>query len=86
MKLKDGFITYEVNGEHYTVPAGDQSFNGLIKSNKTAAEVVEMLKKDTTAEEIAQALYEKYDAPIEVIRKDVDCIIEKLRGIGAIDD
>ena len=86
MKLKDGFITYEVNGDHFTVPAGDQSFNGLIKSNKTAAAVIEMLKNDTTAEEITNALYEKYDAPIEVIRKDVDGIIKKLREIGAIDD
>ena len=85
MKLKEGFITYEVSGEHYTVPAANQSFNGLIKSNKTAAEVIELLKKDTTAEEITRALYEKYDAPEELIRKDVDGIIEKLREIGAID-
>lgn len=86
MKLKDGFITYEVSGDHFTVPTANQSFNGLIKSNKTAAFVIEMLKKDTTAEKITAALYEKYDAPVEVIRKDVDGIIEKLRGIGAIVD
>lgn len=86
MKLKEGFVTYEISGDHFTVPAGDQSFNGLIKSNKTAAEVIEMLKKDTTAEEITKALFEKYDAPEEVIRKDVDNIINKLREIGAIDE
>ena len=85
MKLKEGFITYEVSGEHYTVPAGNQSFAGLIKSNKTAAEVIEMLKKETTAEEITKALYDKYDAPEELIRRDVDGIISKLREIGAID-
>ncbi len=86
MKLKNSFITYEIGEDHFTVPAGHQSFNGLIKSNKTAAEVIEMLKKDTTAEDITKALYEKYDAPEEVIRKDVDGIIKKLREIDAIDD
>ena len=86
MKLKEGFVTYEISGDHCTVPAGNQSFHGLIKSNKTAAYVIELLKQDTTAEKITAALYEKYDAPVEVIRKDVDGIIEKLRGIGAIVD
>ncbi|MBQ7699417.1 MAG: PqqD family protein [Clostridia bacterium] len=86
MKLKEGFVTYEVSGEHFTVPVGDQSFSGLIKSNKTAAFVIEMLKNDTTAEEITKALYEKYDAPEEMIRSDVDSIINKLREIGAIDE
>lgn len=86
MKLKEGFITYEVGGDHFTVPVGNQSFNGLVKSNETAAFVIEHLKEDTTAERITKALYDKYDAPEDVIRADVDRIIEKLREIGAIED
>ena len=30
-------------------------------------------------------MYEKYDAPKEVLQKDVDAIVEKLRGIGALE-
>ena len=86
MKLKEGFVTYEISGDHFTVPAGNQSFNGLIKSNKTAAYVIELLKQDTTAEKITDALYEKYDAPKEIIATDVDGILQKLREIGAIED
>lgn len=86
MKLKDGFITYEISGDHYTVPVGNQSFAGLVKSNATAAFVIEMLKNDTSAEEITKALFEKYDAPMDVIRKDVDNVINKLREIDAIEN
>ena len=59
------------------------SFAGLVRSNKTAAFIVECLKTDTTKEQIVAAMYEKYDAPKEVLQQDVDSIVEKLRGIGA---
>ncbi len=37
MKLKDGFITYGVGDEQMLVSTGASAFNGLVKSNKTAA-------------------------------------------------
>lgn len=86
MKLTKGFVTYEISGDHLTVPTGNKAFTGLIKSNKTAAFIIEMLKKETTPEEITNALFEKYDAPKEMIKKDVDNIIAKLVEIGAVED
>lgn len=58
----------------------------LSEGNKTAAFIVECLKKDTTEEQIVEVMYEKYDAPKEVLQKDVESIVEKLRGIGAIEE
>ena len=43
------------------------SFAGLVRSNKTAAFIVECLKTDTTKEQIVEAMYEKYDAPKDVL-------------------
>ena len=62
------------------------SFAGLIRSNKTAAFIVECLKEDTTQEKIVEAMFEKYDAPKEVLAKDVSDVIEKLRKVGALDE
>ena len=31
-------------------------------------------------------MYEKYDAPKEVLQKDAESIVEKLRGIGALEE
>ena len=86
MKLKDGFITHNSAGEHITVTAGTTAFNGMIRSNQTAGFIVECLKHEVTKEDIITKMLEKYDAPKELIEKDVDKIVEQLHNIGAIDD
>lgn len=86
MKLKEGFITHESEGEHITVSAGGSAFSGLIRSNGTAGFIVECLKTETTQEEIVRKMLEKYDAPREVIAADVGKILATLRGIGALDE
>ena len=86
MKLKDGFITYETDGEQILVAAGQVSFAGLVRSNKTAAFIVDSLKKETTKESIVEAMAAKYDAPRSVIAEDVEKILNQLRGIGALDE
>ena len=62
------------------------SFAGLIRNNKTAAFIVECLKEETTEEKIVEAMFEKYDAPKDVLAKDVADVIEKLRKVGALDE
>ena len=85
MRLKDTFITHASDGEQVLIDV-TSSFAGLVRSNKTAAVIVEGLKKDTTEAQIVEVMYEKYDAPKEVLQKDVESIVEKLRGIGAIEE
>ena len=85
MKLKEGFITHESNGEHITVTAGNTAFNGMIRSNSTAGFIVECLKKKMEKEEIITKMLDTYDVPREVLEKDVEKILEQLYSIGAID-
>lgn len=86
MRLKEGFITHETDGEQVMVATGGIDFAGLVRSNKTAAFIVDQLKTDTTREAIVDAMEERYDAPRDVIARDVENILEKLRSIGAIDE
>ena len=83
MKLKDTYITHESDGEQILLDTSS-SFAGLIRSNKTAAFIVECLKEETTKEKIVEAMFEKYDAPKDVLAKDVSDVIEKLRKVGAL--
>ena len=85
MKLKDTYITHDSDGEQILLDTSS-SFAGLIRSNKTAAFIVECLKEDTTEEKIVEAMLEKYDAPKDVLAKDVSDVIEKLRKVGALDE
>lgn len=86
MKLKEGFITHEMDGEQILVSAGDVKFSGLVRSNKTAAEIINLLKVGTSREAIIRTMLEKYDAPEAVIAGDVDRVLENLRKIGALDE
>ena len=85
MKLKDTYITHDSDGEQILLDTSS-SFAGLIRNNKTAAFIVECLKEETTEEKIVEAMFEKYDAPKEVLAKDVADVIEKLRKVGALDE
>lgn len=85
MKLKDTFVSHVTNGEQILVDVSS-SFSGLIRSNKTAAFIVDQLKSETTLDSIVDAMFEKYDAPREVLRRDAQAVIDKLRSVGAIDE
>lgn len=84
MKLDPKFLTHETKGEHITVSTAGTKFNGLIRSNSTAAFIIEKLKSDTTQEQIVDSILEKYDADRQTVEKDVANVISSLRAIGAI--
>ena len=85
MKLKYTYITHDSDGEQILLDTSS-SFAGLIRNNKTAAFIVECLKEENTQEKIVEAMFEKYDAPKEVLAKDVLDVIEKLRKVGALEE
>ena len=88
MKLKPGFITHNVGKEQMMVAAGPaaKQFHGLVRSNETAAFIVNCLKKETTEEAIVEAMCREYDAPRERIAADVAEILGTLRRIRALDE
>ena len=85
MKLKENFITQEMDGEQIMVAAGG-GFAGMVRSNATAAFIVDCLKTGTTKEAILDAMEKKYDAPRKVMSADVDMVIGNLRKVGALDE
>ncbi len=86
MKLKSSFITHQVANEHITVSTANSDFSGIVRSNETAAIIIEALKKDTTPEIIADNICERFEAEYEVVLADVQGVIDSLREIGAIDE
>ena len=85
MKLKNEFMTH-MDGENQMMVDVSAKFSGLVRSNKTAAEIIDLLKMDTTEENIISAMRKNYDASESVLKQDVHRIIETLRSIGAIDE
>ena len=85
MKLKEGFIAREIAGENMMVSITG-AFSGFVRSNETAAFIVDCLTEETTEQEIIRRMLEKYDAPQEIISEDVKMVLDTLRGIGALDE
>ena len=86
MKLKSDFITQTIEDTQFLVPIGAEAFQGIVRSNRTAAFIVDCLKADTTEEKIVDAMCAKYDAPRAEIAADVKEIISTLRGINALEE
>lgn len=81
MKLKCDFVINNVAGETVAVSVGNNDFNGYIKLNETGAFIFKMLKKDTTVEEIVNAILKEYpDATAEAASESVNDLIEQLQG------
>lgn len=86
MKLKEGFVTQQMGDEQIMVATGTASFSGLVRSNATAAFIVDCLKEDVTKEQIVAKLLDKYDVSEAVVAADVEKILTKLRSIDALDE
>lgn len=86
MKLKDCFITYENNKDDIIIMDSSARFSGLAHSNRTASFIVECLKQETTEEEIAVKMSEKYEATEEQILESIGTVLDALRKMNAIDE
>ena len=88
MKLKEGFILHNVGDEHMVVATGEAGklFNGLVRNNSTANFIFEKLLKETSEEQIVEAMLEKYDASREQIASDVKRVINQIREAGFLDE
>jgi hypothetical protein len=86
MKLNSGFVTHEMGDEQIMVATGGANFAGLVRSNPSAAFIVDCLKESVTREQIIEKMLEKYDVERDVVAADVDKILNKLRAINALDE
>ena len=86
MKLKKEFITHDTGTESLLVPTGSAGWSGLVKGNRTLGVILSLLKEDTTEEAVISAMKARYDAPEEIIARDVRKALDELRKIGALDE
>ena len=87
MKLKQGIIISEINGEFVAVPSGaaGKSFNGMIRMNKTAAMIAKMLQGGADEAQIVDAMCEQYEVDAEIAREDFALIVQQLDALKLIE-
>ena len=87
MKLKASFITHDVGNSQMMVDtsAAKSHFNGIVRSNSTAAFIINALKTETTREELIAKMLAEYDVDEERAGAAVDKVIETLKSIDALE-
>ena len=84
MRLKECFLTQRIDDQQIMVSTDNTVFKGIVKSNETAAFIIDTLKQDTSRDNIISAMLDAYDVDEETAAQGVDRILEQLREIDAI--
>ena len=87
MKIKEGFVIREVMGNYVAVAVGNasKSFRGMVKLNRTAADIWQLIDRGMDEEEICRAMLKEYDVESERLCADVHRIIEDLCAKGFVE-
>ena len=80
MRLKYEFATVELGDEINAVPLGEGAkvFHGILRLNRTAADIFDLLRRETDEDTVVRTLAEQYDASEEELRSAVRSLTEQL--------
>jgi len=87
MKLKYDFVISDMGDELVAVPVGDGAakFHGMLRLNQSAAEILELLKEETTPEAVHKTLMERYpDSDINEVGKALEGVLNQLVREGVL--
>lgn len=85
MKVKEGYIVRKIGTKYYAVSAVRAAEGGgMIALNETGAFIWDLLKEDTTVENIAKALVEKYEIDVDTATRDTEAYICMLKEADAL--
>lgn len=88
MKLKYTFESVELGDEIVGVPVGEsvRKIHGVLKLNKEGAEILQLLKTETTKEDIVKALSKKYENDPGTLSEYVHAFIGQLRSLDLLSE
>lgn len=86
MKIKKGYVMQKVAGENVVIPTSDNLvLNKMITLNETGKFLWELLQKESTAEDLVQALTQEYEVDETTAKASVERFVEELKKNGFLD-
>lgn len=88
IKLKNGFLLREIAGENVVVPVDEarELFRGMIQLNGVGAFLWNLCSKETTIEQMTEALVEQYDVEKRKAECDVKNFVTQLKQKGLLEE
>ena len=87
MKIKEGYAVRQM-GEEYIVVALESEideYSGMITLNNSGYYIWNKLKSDISYDDLLSDLTEKYDAPVKVIKADLDAFLENAKRVNILE-
>ena len=86
MKLKYDFLLRDVGDRVVAVAVGEgsENFQGIINMNRSSRVIFELLRKETTEDEILAKLMEQYEGTEAFFREEIRKMVLKLRNGGVL--
>ena len=86
MKLKEGFVLGQIAGENVVLPSGDGlDLTKMISLNDTGKFIWECLEKETTQEQIVDAILAEYNVSREKAAEYVADFVKELEMQGFLE-
>ncbi len=88
MKIKSDFILRDMGDMRIVVAVGEsaKSFNGVINLNETAVFMWKQLSAGCTREELINSVLAEYEVSRDIVEKDVDNLLAKLKKENILDE
>ncbi len=87
MKLRKEMLTHTMDDTQIMVSTDSSVFSGIVRSNPTAAFIIDLLKEETTPEAIKATVCKNFEgASPEIVSRDVDKLLDTLRSINVIEE
>lgn len=87
MKIRDGYLMRNVAGKNIVVSIGSEvEFNGMLTLNDTGVFFWNLLQKETTKEEMLEAVLKEYDVSSDIALQDIESFIHKLEETKLLED
>ncbi len=87
MKLNENYILKTIAGSPVVVPVGDavDNIKGMITLNGPAYVIWQSLENGNDFDGILKNLKEKYDAPRELLKSDLEAFLKKLEDLNILE-
>lgn len=87
MKIKEGYAVREIGDKYIVVALEDDpdEYSGMITLNNSGYYIWNKLKSDISYDELLSDLTDKYDAPLEVIKADLDTFLENAKRVNILE-
>lgn len=81
MKIVDGFVLKNIADTNVVVPLGTNtvSFRSVISLNDTGAFLWKLLEKETSEEELLEAVLKEYDIDRQTAEADIQAFLNSVR-------